>query len=175
MGGKGSGRTATVTDLDAALDLLEGGCKIPEIAHELGVSPPTLRKRLDELKEKQGLLLEYKTLQSLQLTELQVKVLEAITPSKINEAPLRDLVAAFKVLKDKEMDITEGPSKVKGLIAHLVYLEKADVARQQGLPVPQEAVDAVYDNETHETPEELERIEKAGKLASLEDLDREEY
>jgi len=119
------GRPKKKLDEEAILDLVERGLPQKEIAEELGVSTPTLAKRIADLREKQGLLLKYRALQSLQLTELQCRVLEAITPEKIEEAPLRDLVLAYKVLKDKEQSIEGLPSDIKGLVGYLVELEKS--------------------------------------------------
>lgn len=122
------GREAISIDMEAALDLLERGESVPAISAELGISPPTLRKRIKDLQEKQGLLLQYRSIQSLQLTELQARVLEAITPDKINDASLRDLVGSYKILKDKELVVEGKPSEIKGLVAHLIYMEKQEAA-----------------------------------------------
>ncbi|MCP3924937.1 MAG: hypothetical protein GY714_20350 [Desulfobacterales bacterium] len=120
------GRPKADIDMDAALDLVMRGEKIPSVAAELGISAPTLRNRIADLSKKQGLLLQYRSVQSLQLTELQARVLEAITPEKIEEAGLRDLVMSYKILKDKEL-VTDGkPSEIKGLVAHLIHLEKQE-------------------------------------------------
>ncbi len=120
------GRPAVAVDMEAALDLLQRGEKVPAIAIELGISQPTLRSRIADLSQKQGLLLKYRAVQSLQLTELQARVLEAITSEKIEEAGLKDLVMSYKILKDKEL-VTEGkPSEIKGLVAHLIHMEKQD-------------------------------------------------
>ena len=70
--------------------------------------------------------MKYRSLQSLQLTELQARVLEAITPEKINEAPMKDLIQAFKILKDKELVIEGKPSEIKGLVGYLVEMEKKE-------------------------------------------------
>ena len=113
-------------DMDAALDLIMRGEKVPTIAEELGISPPTLRTRIADLSKKQGLLLKYRSVQSLQLTELQARVLEAITPEKIEEAGLRDLVMSYKILKDKEQVMEGKPNEIKGLVAHLIHLEKQE-------------------------------------------------
>ena len=113
-------------DEDILFDLVESGVSKKDIAASLECSTSTLSKKLADLRTKQGILLDYRTLQSLQLTELQAKVLEAITPEKIEEAPLRDLVYAFKTLKDKEL-VTDGkPSEIKGLVAYLIEMEKQE-------------------------------------------------
>jgi hypothetical protein len=63
---------------------------------------------------------------------LQARILEAITPGKIEEASLKDLVLSFKILKDKETEI-ENPEtgEIKGLVAYLIELEKRELALQQ--------------------------------------------
>ena len=147
-------------DMDAALDLIMRGEKVPTIAEELGISPPTLRTRIADLSKKQGLLLKYRSVQSLQLTELQARVLEAITPEKIEEAGLRDLVMSYKILKDKEQVMEGKPSEIKGLVAHLIHLEKEEASVENG-----EVEDA-----------EFEEIPKGKTLAEeLAGLDTDEF
>jgi len=130
-----SGRKKIDIDLEAALDLIERGEKVPEIAAQLGISPPTLRSRIADLSKKQGLLLQYRSIQSLQLTELQARVLEAITPEKIEEAGLRDLIMSYKILKDKEQVMEGKPSEIKGLVAHLIHLEKQEATVADGVEI----------------------------------------
>ena len=154
----GSGRPPLNVDLEAVLDLLDRGATVPQISTELGISPPTLRKRIADMQSKQGLLLQYRAIQSLQLTELQARVLEAITPEKINEAPLKDLVASYKILKDKELNIEGKPSEIKGLVAHLIYLEKQEQALAAGTQVPEEIVEATFE----------EPVDNGDTLASLD-------
>jgi hypothetical protein len=146
MGGEGSGRPPVDVDMEAVLDLLSRGEKPPAIADIFGISAVTLRKRIADLQQKQGLLLQYRVIQSLQLTELQARVLEAITPQKINDAPLRDLVMSYKILKDKELNLEGKPSEIKGLVAHLIYMEKQESALKNGTPAPETYTDAQYDD-----------------------------
>ena len=108
------------------MDLLERGIPQKEIAVKLEITPPTLSKRIAELQKEQGVLLQYCPLQSLQLTKLQAAVLERITPEKIADAPLRDLILAYKILKDKELVIEGKPSDIKGLVGYLIELEKLE-------------------------------------------------
>lgn len=166
-------RQRTEIDLDAALDLLARGEKIPAISTELGVSQDILRHRIAELERKQGLLLQYRALQSLQLTELQARLLESITPQKIEEAPLKDLVSAYKILKDKEQVIEGKPSEIKGLVSHLIHLEKLEQAQKCGTVIP-DVQDAVF---TDDVPEEKEDEPEAPStlLCSLSDLDQQRF
>jgi transposase-like protein len=164
-----SGRTPVDVDIAAVLDALERGASVPQISIELGISAPTLRKRITDLQVKQGLLLQYRAIQSLHLTELQARVLEAITPEKINEAPLRDLIASYKILKEKELTLEGKPSEIKGLVAHLIHIEKQEQALLTGQPLNDGLVeDAKYDDLTNEENEE-------NGANSLSSVDNEEF
>lgn len=154
-----SGRVAKEVDMEAALDLLMRGESVPAIATELGISPPTLRARIADIQKKQGLLLQYRSIQSLQLTELQARVLEAITPDKINEAPLRDLIMSYKILKDKELNIEGKPSEIKGLVAHLIYLEKQETALKDGTIEMEDLEEAVFDDSDNESVTSISTID----------------
>ena len=160
----GRGRPTIPVDMDAALDLLMRGEKVPAIATELGISPPTLRNRIADLQKKQGLLLQYRSIQALQLTELQARVLEAITPEKINDASLRDLIASYKILKDKELVMDGKPSEIKGLVAHLIYMEKQEAGLTQDAD---SFTDAEYTDITNE--------DGNGNGTALADLDTQEF
>lgn len=109
------------------LDLLERGATVPQIAGECKVSQPTMAEKIAELQKEQGVILQYRAIQSLQLSALQFKVLNAITPEKIEEAPLRDLINAFKVLKANEHLIEGKPTEIKGLVAYLQAIEKEEI------------------------------------------------
>jgi len=122
------GRPMIDVDAETLYDLATKGLNFKEQAEELGISVPTLSKRIADIQSKQGLLMQYRVLQSLQLTELQARVLEAITPEKIEEAPLGELVKAYKILKDKELVVEGKPSDIKGLVGFLIELEKEEAA-----------------------------------------------
>ena len=126
MMGEVMGRPKLEIDADALLDMTDDGLTQKDIADEFGISTPTLAKRMAELEERKGMILKYRALQSLQLTALQARILESITPSKIEEATLRDLVMAYKILKTGELDIEGKPKEMKGLVAILVQMEKEE-------------------------------------------------
>ena len=121
-------------DSEILMDLQEMGLTQKQASSELGISPQTLSKRIAEVQSKQGLLLQYRLLQSLQLTELQARILEAITPEKIEQAGLKDLVLAFKILKDKEQVIEGKPTEIKGLVSYLIKLEEEEIALKEPVP-----------------------------------------
>ncbi len=122
------GRPRKELDFDVMFDFASQGMKQADQAAELGISIPTLAKRIADIQAKSDLLLQYRTLQNLQLTELQARVLEAITPEKIEDASLKDLVLCYKILKDKELVVTGRPSEIKGLVAHLIHIEQEEAA-----------------------------------------------
>lgn len=126
------GRPFAEIDMDKLVELGYRNIPQKQVAEELGISIPTLAKRLAEIRDKQGILLRYRELQSLQLTAIQARILEHITPEKIQEAPLRDLILAFKILKDKEQVMEGKPSEIKGLVGYLIELEKKESAAEVG-------------------------------------------
>jgi DNA-binding Lrp family transcriptional regulator len=121
-----SGRPKSEVDTEILSDLLADGVNRTDIARELGVTPPTLSKRITELKQKEGEILQYRALQTLELTELEAQILDAVTPDKIAQASLRELAAAFKIFKDKELVADGKPSEIKGLVGYLMHLEKEE-------------------------------------------------
>jgi len=111
-------------DLGSAITQAGSADRVVSLAQNNGIEPWELTRRLKNVRAKKELLLEYREVQALHPTELQAQVLEAITPEKIEEASLRDLVSAYKILKDKEL-VTDGkPTEIKGLVGYLVQLER---------------------------------------------------
>lgn len=146
-----------LVDENFIYDALQNGVARKELAQILGISTPTLSARIADLQEKQGLLLQYRNIQALQLTELQARILESITPDKIEEAPLKDLVLCYKVLKDKEL-VTEGkPSEIKGLVSYLVHLEKEQLACESAVVV-QRSTDTFDDADFEENLERMPNL-----------------
>lgn len=131
---------------EALLDMLERGFSPPEIAQQTGLTPPTIRQRIAKLQQDQGVLLQYRSLQNLRLTELQHAILEAITPEKIAEAPLQVLVQAFKILKDKELVMTGNPTEIRGLVGFLVELERQEIQSCID-PNPEPYIEAAFEEE----------------------------
>lgn len=113
------------------MDLLSRGVPKKQIARDLSISVGSLNKTIAELQSGQGLLMQYRELQNLQLTGLQAKVLEAITPEKIECASLVELVTAFRVLKDKELVMTGKANNITGIVGYLVQLEKEEMGSKQ--------------------------------------------
>jgi DNA-binding Lrp family transcriptional regulator len=127
------GRPRADIDELALIDMATRGFSPAEMAGELGVSIPTLQNRIKELQEEQSVILQYRAVKNLHLTQLQAKCLEAINPGKIAAASLRDLVIAFKTLHEAEYDIKAGEGgKVSGLVSYLLQIEKEEISSRMG-------------------------------------------
>ena len=126
------GRPKAEIDQETLMDLAERGFSPTEMANEFGVSIPTLTSRIKELQEEQGIILQWRSVRNLHLTQLQARCLEAITQNKISQASLRDLVIAFKVLHEAELDVKES-GKVSGLVAYLMQIEREEIGARTGV------------------------------------------
>jgi len=152
----------------ALLDLIEQGYSKKAACQILGISNYNLKKRIKTIQDESAIILQYRPLQSLQLTALQGKILENITDDKIEEASLKDLVIAFKVLKDAELGNEEDPENrsMKGLVGYLIELEKREIALKNQVADEQkekEIIDGEFTNvnvsETNETDDDIELAE----------------
>lgn len=121
------GRPKLNFDETALVEKRGEGKKLKEISKEMGVSIPTLTRRLAILNHEKGILTKYRQLQGLQLTGLQKRILKAAESKDFENASLTELLQAFHVLKKAEIAIQGKESfKVRGLLAHLLALEKLE-------------------------------------------------
>ena len=132
-------------DTDVLLDMVyEKGLTNKEMAGEFQVSSSTISKRIADIQKESGLLMQYRAVQGLQLTALQAKILENITDEKIEMASLGELVASFRILKDKELVMDGKPNEIKGLVGYLVEMEKQQLALDNPVDVtPVEEEDSI--------------------------------
>jgi hypothetical protein len=149
------GRAEAQVDMSYLEDLLMEQVPRKEICRAVGVSAPTLRKIIANAEDKRTLLDQYKTLRNLHLTEIEVAVLQAISPDKIESASLKELMYAYKVLRSKEYDEQqEGKDDIKGLVAHLLHLERLE--RDMGRPLsPSDIQEAEYEEVASSNPDNL--------------------
>jgi hypothetical protein len=68
-----------------------------------------LAKLWADIQAKRTILLKYPPIQTLQSTGLQIRILEAITPEKIEGASLLDLANSFRILKEAELGLKGEP------------------------------------------------------------------
>ncbi len=109
----------------------------PDLSH----LPAVLAMAADiaAIESRKSLTQKYRSIQSLQLTELQYKLLEGIDAEKIETARLGEIVSAFEALKKVEHMIEGKPTEIKGLVAYLVALEKEDVQMKEADVVEMES------------------------------------
>ena len=109
------------------------GAKAPT---PLGTDVAYIEKVAGQLVGEEKSLEGYSKLQHVQLTKLQFELLEAITSDKLHEASLRDIVSAFKILKDKELVSQGRPTEIHGLVGYLQVLEDEENGVVDVTPAP---------------------------------------
>ena len=101
-----------------------------EIADDLGINTDDLKRQITILQDQQGVITQFRSLRNLKLTALQAKILSYITDDVIEDASLRDLIAAIKMLHSMET-AEKGHGQVKGLLKHLLEMEREELALQE--------------------------------------------
>ena len=121
------GRPKKKIDDMSLLKMRGEGKHLQEISGVMGVSIPTLSRRLATLHHEKGILTKYRQLQGLQLTELQARILETADSKNLENASLVELLRAFHVLTKVEKAIQGKETfKVSGLLDHLLALESQE-------------------------------------------------
>jgi len=119
------GRPKLQIDTPVLIDLRSQGKSIKEISQSFGISTATLSRRIAELRYKEGIITKYRELQHLQLTALQFKILESVTPDKIESASLLELARAYYILEKAKSRISDsGNHKASSLIAYLLRIDQ---------------------------------------------------
>lgn len=112
----------------ALIDVCEQGYTPRQAAEILNVSEYSLKKRIEELQKEQSVIMQYRPLHNVHLTQLKVKILESITDEDIERASLREKVQAYKILHDSELVDQGKPTEIKGLVGYLHKIEEERVA-----------------------------------------------
>src|SRR5208337_133202 len=108
------------------LELITKGYSAKDLAKAAGCSINEISSRIADIRDKVGIVTEYRKVQSTQLTELQFMLLECITPEKLADASLKDIMTAFNILKDKEFLLEGKPTEIHGLASYLLEIEAED-------------------------------------------------
>lgn len=147
------GRHSVDIDMDVLMDCFEQDMSLKDTAEVIGCSAPTVAKKIRQLQRDNDVLLQYQSLESLHITELKHLLLNNITEQKIQEASLGEIASAYAKLSKADLEKTGGDDvkEVKGLVEHLVFLEKQRLAQEKPAAV---LTDMVYDEEeeTHKMP-----------------------
>jgi transcriptional regulator with XRE-family HTH domain len=134
------GRPRKIIDEAVLLEKRGKRKTLKEISREMGVSVPTLSRRIADLQYNEGVLTKYREILGLHLTMHQISVLEAITPEKLKQASLIELFKAYDLLVWMEKK-TEGKDgfRIDNLVDHLLWVEKFEkyCAQQENDPTKQ--------------------------------------
>jgi len=127
------------TDTEKLLALIERGAnpleqqaKTPDVTDPVDFVRTDVESVTADLENDKHKLEKYRVVQSLQLVKLQEMVIANITPQKIAEAPLRDLVTTIRVLKQTENLMEGKATSITGLLGYLVELEKQESVPDDG-------------------------------------------
>ncbi|BAH75356.1 winged helix-turn-helix transcriptional regulator [Solidesulfovibrio magneticus] len=99
--------------------LMDSGKNQKEIAKELGVSVPTIARRMAALRLNKGPPMQFRDIKGLCLNSIQASALEAITPERIEKASLLELMKAYKVLLKSDKPLRKVKGEFTGLLNHL--------------------------------------------------------
>jgi len=103
--------------------LMDSGKNQKEIAKELGVSVPTIARRMAALRLNKGPLMQFRDIKGLCLNSIQASALEAITPERIEKASLLELMKAYKVLTKSDKPLPKFKHRTTGLLDYLLSLD----------------------------------------------------
>jgi DNA-binding Lrp family transcriptional regulator len=119
------GRPKREIDIQALLEKRAEHKTLKVISREMGVSETTLSRRIADLQYKEGVLTKYREILGLHLTMHQIRVLEAITPEKLEKASLIEILKACDLLMrmDKKTEGKDG-FRFDNLLDHLLWVDK---------------------------------------------------
>ncbi len=115
------GRPQSEIDVERLLQQMDDGIPQKEMSESLGVSVPTLRNKINELKAEQGIILDIKGVENLRVIKIKNKVMDRIE-NQLHTMEAGDLLKALSTL-DRMDKSDEGESKVKGLLGILSALD----------------------------------------------------
>ena len=104
------------TDLDIDYDFAEQA-PAPLAQEDIAAVTESLRGLAPSLDT-------YTELESIHVRKCALEVLNGITPDKVAGANLRDLVTAYKLLKEKDLLLQGRPTELTGIMHLVVSMEK---------------------------------------------------
>lgn len=116
------GRLPKEIDMSKLLEMAESEIPNPEIAKTLGISIPTLKDRIQTLRDQQGIILDTKSVENLRVIRMKEKVLTRIE-SQLHAMEPDDLFKALNALNKMDTP-AEDTGKVKGLLGLLTAIDE---------------------------------------------------
>jgi DNA-binding XRE family transcriptional regulator len=120
-------------DKELLLDLITSGMSRKDIAETMGVSPPTISNKIEELKRDESALLAYDKVHYLDLINVKQRLIANMTDDKMGEAPLGQLAQAYGTIGKMEQLIQGRPTEIRGLMGYLIHLEQEDIANSSSI------------------------------------------
>lgn len=123
------GRLPKEIDMGRLLEMAESETPAKEMAQELGISIPTLKNRIDQLRNEQSLLLDAKSVENLRVIKMKEDVLVRIEknlPNMDNDELIKALTALNK------MDAPERETgKLSGLLGMITEIDEEIESRAE--------------------------------------------
>lgn len=139
-------------DEQLMLELIADGLPKSDIAEALDISVATLNSRIEKLKKAESALLAYDKNHYLDLIAVKQKLVEGVTQTKIDEAPLGQIAQAYGVFTKAENLIQGRPTEIHGLMGYLIALENED---RKKLDTDKEIIDVDSESEGENSLEQL--------------------
>lgn len=118
------GRRKLEVDAEKLIDMADRGFTKLAIADELDISQPTLSRKMAELRRDQGIILEYRDMESLRVTGMKSKLMDLLEERlDAKELDNDQIIRGLGVLMKADKKIDEG-GQIEGLIGHLMEVEK---------------------------------------------------
>lgn len=121
------GRPQAKIDMEKLLEQMDSEIPRVEMARTLGVSLPTLKNKIEDLRAEQGLILDCKAVENLRVIRMKTKVLERIE-GQLHMMEPDDLIKALTTLNRMDTPQEEDKS-LKGIMGLLAAIE--DEAEQR--------------------------------------------
>jgi predicted transcriptional regulator len=118
------GRPRLELDEEKLLDMSQRGLTQRDIADEMGVSIPTVAATIKRLQTDQGLILQYREVETLRATSIKHDLMDKLESRILNGSMTTDEVIKGISVMDKlgKEDISD--AKIDGLIGHLMQIQK---------------------------------------------------
>lgn len=129
---------STEEDKEQMLQMLGGGVPVNVVANFFGCCGDTVKRRIDEIRRDESMLLAYDKVHYLDLISVKQRLLSGITDAKIEAAPLGQIGQTYGIVAKMEQLIQGRPTEIHGLMGYLMHLEMEDIETPTDPPIDAE-------------------------------------
>lgn len=119
--------------------MVEAGAKQKDMAKFFEISVPTLRKKVEYLKARTGLLLDVKESENLRITSIKESLLSKMEKDMVNYDPDQTIRAVSVLGKLEEKIGEDKEEKLQGLVDLIAKAEKRGMSKKMGDVLKKEA------------------------------------